>query len=205
MEKIYTVYKTTNIINGTIYIGVHKTNDINDTYIGSGKLLKMAIKKYGRDSFKKEILHIFDNSQDAYLKESELVSELFILDKNNYNLAVGGVPTTDFYPNRKYLSGKNHPMWGKKQSEESNRKRSQTQTGKKMSVESSIKKSISLKGHKSWNKGRKLSDDDKLKKSIAAKKLEKIECPYCYKLNDPGNSKKWHFDNCKSKDKNQLA
>ncbi len=199
MGKVYTVYKTTNLINGTIYIGVHKTNDINDNYIGSGKLLKMAIKKYGRDSFKKEILHIFDNANDAYLKENEIVNELFILNENNYNLVVGGVPTTDFYPNRKYLTGEDHPMWGKKQSLESNRKRSQTQTGKKMTIESSMKKSISLKGRESWNKGKKLSDDDKLKKSIAAKKLEKIECPHCGKLNDPGNSKKWHFDNCKSK------
>jgi len=199
MEKVYSIYKTTNLINETIYIGVHKTNDINDSYIGSGKLLKIAIKKYGRDSFKKEILHIFDNMIDAYLKEKEIVNDMFILNENNYNLAVGGISTTEFYPNRKYLTGENHPMWGKKQSEESNKKRSKTQTGKKMTPESSIKKSISLKGHKSWNKGKKLSDIDKLNKSISAKKLEKIECPHCGKLNDPGNSKKSHFDNCKNK------
>jgi hypothetical protein len=95
-------------------------------------------------------------------------------------------------------------MWGKKQSEESNIKRSKTQTGKKMSIESSIKKSISLKGIKSWNKGKKLSDIDKLNKSIAAKKLEKLECPYCGKLSDPGNSKKWHFDSCKNKTNTDL-
>lgn len=199
MKKIYTVYKTTNLINGTIYIGVHKTSNMHDTYIGSGKLLKNAIKKYGRDNFSKEILYTFDNPKDAYSKEFELVNELFILDESNYNLALGGIPTTDFYPNRRYLTGENHPMWGKKQSEESNKKRSQTQTGRKMTPESSIKKSISLKGHKSWNKGKRLSDGDKLNKSIAAKKLEKIECPHCGKLNDPGNSKKWHFDRCKSK------
>ena len=45
MKRVYTVYKTTNLINGSIYIGVHKTSNINDTYIGSGKLLKSAIKK----------------------------------------------------------------------------------------------------------------------------------------------------------------
>lgn len=90
------------------------------------------------------------------------------------------------------------------QSEESNIKRSKTQTGKKMSIESSIKKSISLKGIKSWNKGKKLSDIDKLNKSIAAKKLEKLECPYCGKLSDPGNSKKWHFDRCKNKTNTDL-
>lgn len=204
MEKLYTVYKTTNLINGIIYIGVHKTTNINDSYLGSGKILKTAIKKYGRESFKKEILFIFNNSDIAYKKEKEIVNESFILDENNYNLVIGGIPTVEFYPNRKYLTGENHPMWGKKQSEESNIKRSKTQTGKKMSIESSIKKSISLKGIKSWNKGKKLSDIDKLNKSIAAKKLEKLECPYCGKLSDPGNSKKWHFDRCKNKTNTDL-
>lgn len=199
MENVYTIYKTINMINGNIYIGVHKTNYINDSYLGSGKILKNAIKKYGSEHFKKEILFIFDNPDEAYLKEKEIVNDLFILDDNNYNLVVGGVPTTDYYPNRKYLRGENHPMWGRKNSEESNKKRSLTQTGKKMSVESSIKKSKSLKGKKSWNKGKNLTEIDKLKKSISAKMLEKLECPHCSKLSDPGNSKRWHFEKCKIK------
>ena len=64
-----------------------------------------------------------------------------------------------------------HPMWGKKHSDESNRRRAQKLLGKNMSLESSIKKSISLRGQKSWNKGRRLSDDDKNAKSIAALRL----------------------------------
>ena len=41
--KYHFVYITTNTINNKKYIGVHNTNDINDGYIGSGKLLQKAV------------------------------------------------------------------------------------------------------------------------------------------------------------------
>ena len=41
----YIVYKTTNKINGKIYVGMHETNKINDVYLGSGWNLLQAINK----------------------------------------------------------------------------------------------------------------------------------------------------------------
>ena len=41
------IYKTTNLINGKYYIGMHSTDNLEDVYIGSGKRLWFSIKNYG--------------------------------------------------------------------------------------------------------------------------------------------------------------
>lgn len=91
----YTVYKTTNQTNGKVYIGTHKTKNLNDNYMGSGTYLKRAIEKYGLDIFNKEILHVFDNPEDMYAKEAELVDADFLMETNTYNLTLGGKGSFD--------------------------------------------------------------------------------------------------------------
>lgn len=86
----YTIYKTINKLNGKYYIGKHQTENLNDFYIGSGKVIKEAIKKYGKKNFIKEILFVFDNEHDMNLKEKELVTEELISKSNCYNSALGG-------------------------------------------------------------------------------------------------------------------
>jgi hypothetical protein len=100
MEHIYNVYKTVNTVNGKYYIGVHRTNNINDGYMGCGhykgrKLreqldtrLYRAFRKYGDEAFITEILYSFDNEIDAFKKEKEIID---IKDKNCYNDKPGGV------------------------------------------------------------------------------------------------------------------
>ena len=82
----YTVYKITNLVNGKFYIGKHQTKNLDDGYMGSGKLIRAAVQKYGRDNFSKEILHVFDNEHDMNEREKELV----ILSEMSYNLCEGG-------------------------------------------------------------------------------------------------------------------
>jgi len=84
------VYKITNLVNNKIYIGKHSTSNPNDGYMGSGKILKIAIKKYGMDKFKKEILFEFDSSFDALLMESDIVDETFVARLDTYNIKIGG-------------------------------------------------------------------------------------------------------------------
>ena len=84
--RYYTVYKTTNKLDGKFYIGKHETNDLEDGYLGSGKLLKRAIKKYGKENFEKIILHVFETEEEMNQKEKELV----VINEMSYNRCEGG-------------------------------------------------------------------------------------------------------------------
>lgn len=90
METYYIVYKITNKITCKFYIGTHKTINLNDNYMGSGKYLKRSIEKHGPDKFVKEILHVYDTPDMMYAKEAEIVNEDFLAEENTYNLKVGG-------------------------------------------------------------------------------------------------------------------
>ena len=102
------VYKTTNKVNGRFYIGVHTSSEADDEYLGSGKLLKQAINKYGRQSFEKTIIAKFKNKKKAYELESLIVDKNLTANRKCYNLTEGGnMPPTfsgDDHPNIKFTS-----------------------------------------------------------------------------------------------------
>lgn len=91
LHKYLYFYRTTNLINGKIYYGIHRTNNLEDNYLGSGYALHEAIRKYGKIFFKKEILHFFETEKDLLDFEKRIVTEDFIKQTNNYNLAIGGL------------------------------------------------------------------------------------------------------------------
>lgn len=91
IKTYYLLYKITNLLNGMIYVGVHKTQNKDDSYMGSGKLIQRAIKKYGIKNFKKTILKECSSQKELYLEESKLVNESFVKRKDTYNLVEGGL------------------------------------------------------------------------------------------------------------------
>ena len=123
------VYKTTNNINGKIYIGAHSSEIFNDHYLGSGKSLKNAIKKYGKENFSRSIIEIFQTRDEAFQKEAELVTENFINETTNYNMCPGGLGATVKTDNFRVSVSKK--LKGRKFTEEHSKKKSLAQTGKK--------------------------------------------------------------------------
>ena len=144
-REIYFVYKTTNVINGKIYVGQHVCDDLNDGYLGSGNLLLKSVKKYGKENFVREIIELIEDLDYDKLDEREVfwIKKFESLHPKGYNLvekAKGGFISEEFY---KSLSEK---YKGVKLSEEHKKKLSEAQ-----------------KGVKSHNFGKVYTDEEKLK------------------------------------------
>lgn len=134
------IYKTTNLLNGKFYVGKDAKN--NPDYYGSGLILNKAIKKYGKENFKKEILEVCSSKTELNDREKYWINELSATTLG-YNIALGGAggDTLTMNPNLKEIKeklvGENNHFYNKKHSDE---------TKKKIS-ESTI-------GREAWNKGK---------------------------------------------------
>lgn len=102
----YIVYETTNLVNGKIYIGIHKTEDPDkfDGYIGNGVYVtqpytyehsktafQCAVKKYGPQNFKRKTLAVFNTEKEASDLEEQIVNEKFLEREDVYNMILGGL------------------------------------------------------------------------------------------------------------------
>lgn len=183
----YIIYQVTNKVNNKFYIGQHKTCNLNDGYMGSGKALHRAFKKHGRENFVKEVLFIFDNFKDMNQKEIELVTEEFISRYDTYNCKTGGsngifrhteeskhkmsiAQTGNIKSNetKKKISISKNGKAGKPHSNEAKKKISNAAKGRKNSEESKQKLSAA-------KMGKTHSEDTKLKMSRASKGKPKSE------------------------------
>lgn len=92
----YLIYKTTNKINGKYYIGMHKTKDLDDGYLGSGTYFSRALKKYGIENFEREILEFCNSEEEMHKAEARYITEDVVNDKNSYNIKLGGKGGWDY-------------------------------------------------------------------------------------------------------------
>jgi len=97
MEKyphVIYVYIVTNLINGKQYVGDHLSYRLDnlhkDSYFGSGKIIISAIKKYGIENFKKEILEYFPDKEKSFDAQEKYIKQYNTLVPNGYNISIRG-------------------------------------------------------------------------------------------------------------------
>lgn len=189
------IYKTTNILNGKIYIGKRKGN-FDKNYLGSGKYLLNAVNKYGKCNFKVEVIEECKDLKHQNSREIYWISYYRGIGSDMYNIANGGDGGNIY----EYLSkdradevkrklseccksGKCGNK-GKHLSSEHKRKISDSNKGRSLTPEHIQHLKDSHKGQRAWNKGLtkddprvakycrigyKLSDETKKKISIGVK------------------------------------
>jgi hypothetical protein len=217
----YYLYEIKNTLNGKIYVGVHKTKNMNDGYMGSGKILLAAIQKYGIENFTKTVLGEFSNSDEMYLREKEIVNEEFLSRDDVYNLMRGGSGGFE-YINSKGLndrtgcvhSDESKSRMGRPKSKEEKQRLSILITGDNNPMkrpEVSKKVAAAITGiAKSTEHRAKISQSLIETKKIKCKmkpgrkysqprKMSLLSCPHCGTPGGANVIKRWHFENCKNK------
>ena len=89
-KTIHYLYKTTCLVTGRYYIGMHSTCNIDDGYMGSGRRLTASIRKHGVDNHKKEIIEFFETRELLVEAEKKAITPEMITDNNCMNLKGGG-------------------------------------------------------------------------------------------------------------------
>lgn len=136
MDKTYIVYMHTNMINNKKYIGItcrsldERSGGSGCNYKDSSKFYK-DIQAYGWSSFSHDVLLSGLNLEEAKLKEKEMIALYNTTNPEiGYNIHQGGeMPPTmngvdnPFYGDHRF-AGSNHPMYGRKHTEEARKKMS---------------------------------------------------------------------------------
>jgi group I intron endonuclease len=133
------VYCITNTLNGMKYVGMtSRTIEESREYYGSGVYITRAVKKLGKQHFKKEIIEVCDNIEDLKEREKYWIKTLNTKKPYGYNLTDGGDGVVNLCEESKkrqieklkmYVGEKNW-HYGKKRSEETKLNMSLSQLGK---------------------------------------------------------------------------
>lgn len=136
------IYITTNMTNGKRYIGQKRFINGWKNYLGSGVVFLKAIKKYGKESFIRDIVDIAYSRKELDNKEIQWINSYNAIDNDNYyNIASGGHNSNTFAgktdeemyiiksKKSKSTTGKLNPFFGKHHSEESKLKISNANKG----------------------------------------------------------------------------
>jgi len=210
------IYKTTNLVNGKIYIGQDKYN--NPNYLGSGKILQLAFQKYGIENFRKEILEKCKSAEDLNERERYWIDYYSSTNiKIGYNIAFGGNggDTISNHPKKDEI-GKKHSEWLKENNPSIGRKRSESEIEKwkesyvgkyqgennpnfESKREESAKKKMSNSRKQWWDN---LSDDERLKLGKKISEANKGKESYWLGKTNEGHSE-WMKENNPFKDKTQ--
>ena len=155
------LYETMNLINNKFYIGMDSKN--NPKYLGSGKILTRAIKKYGKDNFKKIILEKCSTFEELCEREIYWIGKL----KPPYNIAKGGtgghtMKNATKEQIDKYREKLRKANTGKIRSNETKKKISEAKKGIKFTEEHISLLRKSHKGQIPWNKGLTKETDERL-------------------------------------------
>ena len=194
MKKFNYIYLITNTLNNKIYIGKHSTDNLDDGYMGSGKIIIRAIKKYNKENFTKEYLAFCDTEQTLNYLERYYIKKYNSVE-NGYNITYGGegcLGLVHTEKTKKILSekakvnnnGSKNPFWHKHHSMKSRQKISKTlkenyvkekhpNYNKHLPKSTKDKIGASNRGKTPWNKGKKdiYSDESKYKMSVSHKGL----------------------------------
>lgn len=159
----FTVYETTNLINGKKYRGAHKCKNPHDGYLGSGNIIESAVGKYGKNNFTKEILEYCNDVEHMYEREAHWVDRAWVDRHDTYNTKTGGF--ANFYVSEGTRRKISKVHSGKAISEEVKKRISETLAGRKLTHEH--RSNIGL-----GQLGAKRSDEIKKKMSKAQKDRE---------------------------------
>ena len=162
------IYITTNMINGKKYIGQKKFCEGWKRYLGSGTLLREAIKKYGKENFIRDIVAIAYSSEELNRLEIEFIKNHNADDDRNkyYNITKGG--------NGAGLPGELNGMYGKHHTEEVKKKISEANKGEKNSFYGRHHTEETKEKLRIANKGKWMGKDSPLSKKVICLETKEI-------------------------------